>query len=363
MNSFRGLLLGSTRCFAPEGAESGGGASPAQGGGDGDGGNAGAADPAGQGQPGDGGQPNGGDQDNGQSDDKPAPTLLDALKKAEAPKDPASDPANSDPNKPDPKRKDGDDPAQAKDPAAEREAQDRELNKNPRFREIVAERDGFKKDAEQYRTITRYMDEQGLSHDEVADAIELSALLKNDPEAARSVVQKIAEALDGTLGNTLPEDLKAKVDSGEITEEAALEVSRARAKTSRAEQRTNALTETMKKSDETAAQTQLKQQIIKDVGTWETDMAKRDPDFAKIKPLVGVMVRNILFARGKGYESAADAVEVVKKAYGMAQNEVKRLAPAGQQRRGHHQSGGGGRGNQPASEPKSLKEAMGAALG
>lgn len=288
--------------------------------------------------------------------------MLEALKRAEAPKDPSSDPANKDPKKPDPKRTDGTDPAQAKDPAAEREAQDRELNKNPRFREVVAERDGYKKDAEQFRGLTRYMDEQGLSHDEVADAIELSALLKNDPEGALAVVQKITEALNGTVGNTLSDDLKAKVESGELTEEAALEVSRSRAKADRAGKRVETVTQTMKQNDDNAALQQRKTDIIKAVGAWETEQAKLDPDFAKTKPLVGIMVRNILFARGKGYENTEDAVKVVKDAYKMAQNEIKRLSPQQQQRRGHHHAGGGGHGNQPASEPKSLKEAMGAVL-
>ena len=362
MNSFRGLLLGSTRFFAPEGVESGGAASPAAADNTGDGSDAGAGESAGQGQPGDGGQQQQADQDSTAKDEKPAPTLLDALKAAQEPKDPASDPANKDPNKSESSRVDGKDPAQAKDSAADREAQDRELQKNPRFREVLQERDSFKKDAEQFRGLTRYMDEQGLSHDEVADAIELSALLKNDPEGALEVIKNITQALDRTVGNELPDDLKAKVESGEMTEDAALEVSRARAKTTRATQRAESATKTVQRTQEDAALTERKNAIIKGVGAWEAQAAKLDPDFAQIKPLIGVFVRNILFARGKGYDSPEDAVNVVKQAYGMAQDQVKRLTQSQQPRRGHHTAGGGGHGTQPASEPKSLKDAMAAAL-
>lgn len=274
------------------------------------------------------------------------------------PKDPASDPAKKDPKA----ERDPAQQAQQKDAATDRAAQDRELSKHPRFREVLAERDGYQKDAEQFREITRYMDEQGLSHDEVADAIELSALLRNDPAAAREVVQKIAEALDGTLGNVLSDDLKAKVDSGEMTEEAALEVSRARAKTTRSERRVETVTAAQQRTQDEAAMRERNTGILKAVGTWEAEQLKLDPDFAQIKPLIGVMVRNILFGRKEGYKDPADAVAVVKQAYAMATNEIKRWNLPGK-KLGNHQSGGGGQGNpQPASAPKDLRDALSRAL-
>lgn len=352
MNRFRGLLL-SSACYGPDTEGAGNPASPA------DAGTPGAdtaADPAGQDPtPGAEADPSAAKDP---SDDKQPKSLADAMAAALEDKDPSSDPANKDP-KPKP---DGADPA-AKDPAADpRAAQDKELDKNPRFQAVTRERDAFKPDAEQYRNIKAYMDENGLKHEQVADALELSALLVNDPEKGLAVIEKIRETLNGTLGNTLPDDLKAKVDSGEMTEDAALEVSRARAKTNRADRRVESVTKSAQETKDAAAHEAHVTAIRSKVDGWEAQVAKTDPDFAKKRGLIGVMVRNILFARGDNFKDANDAEAVMRQAYVMANHQIKSLTPAPQARRGIIPSSGPRGTSIPASEPKSLGEAMSRAL-
>lgn len=352
MNSLRGLLLGSTYLRSPD-TEGAGNAAPPAAEGDTNTGADTAGEPSGQAPPGDADTSADGDT----PDANQPKTLAEAMAAALEDKDPSSDPAKTDPKTKTEAVQPG-----AKDPAAEA-AQDKELDKNPRFQAITRERDGLKPDAEQYRNIKAYMDENGLKHDQVADALELSAQLVNDPEQGLKTIDKIREVLNDILGNTLPAELQAQVDSGEMTEAAALEVSRARAKTNRADRRVESVTKSQKDADAERANEARVTGIRTKVDAWENDVKVRDPDFAKKRGTIGMNVRAILFARGENFKSEDDAVAVMKQAYSLTNHQIASLSPKPQARRGHQPSGGGARGASiPAAEPKTLGEALSRAL-
>lgn len=235
------------------------------------------------------------------------------------------------------------------------------FDKIPRFQELSGQVKALEPDANQWRAVTRYMDETGLSTEDVADALQLHALMKADPVKGREALATILAAMDKNLGNVLADDLKAKVDTGELTEDAALELSRARSAAARAEGRATAVTTRATKQDQDNAHRQMVNDIRSGIGTWEAEAMKTDPDFEKKRGSIGIMVRNILHARGQPYQSAQDALDVVKQAYALANDFIKQLTPGPSPRAGSLDSGGSRRVANTAP-PKTLFEALNRAL-
>jgi hypothetical protein len=91
------------------------------------------------------------------------------------------------------------------------------------------ERNELRGDSVEYRKITSYLETNGLSAGEAADGLEVMALMKlGDPRAWELLKPRVQNLLIA-IGEVLPDDLAKKVDAKEMTREAAMEVSKARA--------------------------------------------------------------------------------------------------------------------------------------
>jgi hypothetical protein len=122
----------------------------------------------------------------------------------------------------------------AETPEAQAEADAKlPFHEHPRWKEVIAERDGFREDAGRFREIEGFMQSHGLTGEEVAEGFDIMAKLKSgDPARLGEVRDYFATRLaflDDALGNVLPDDLQQKVANGEIDEAAAKEVARLRA--------------------------------------------------------------------------------------------------------------------------------------
>lgn len=192
-----------------------------------------------------------------------------------------------------------------------------------RITALVHQRDELKEPAERFRRIERFQQETGVKSEDIVGALELLALTRSDPAEALKRVRSFAYDLSLQLGETLPSDIKARVDSGQIDEATGRELALARAQASGLKQ----VVETTAEEQHAQAVKALQDSIRTSVNDWEKLVTQRDPDFARKKPLVEDAFR-ALIQEGSVVRSEADAVALMKKAYSRVNERTKDFRPS-----------------------------------
>lgn len=204
------------------------------------------------------------------------------------------------------------------------------FHKHPRFQNLIRERNTFRDDAGRYQNVQRFIDENGLTSVEAANALATFARAKVDPIGAFAELKPWLQQLLIDAGEVMPADLKERVEKGELTQDAALELSRARA--------TTKSHETRRSFDEQRQQrtTQRTQglELVNTAQAWEDDRKKKDPNFDAKYP---ALQREIAFLQQtEGKPADKDGVTAqLKKAYDAVNKTFKAPAaspPGGQQR-------------------------------
>jgi hypothetical protein len=265
-----------------------------------------------------------------EKDAKPAPSLLDVVRDAVKPEDQAA-------AAPSAAEGEGEAPTAEAQPKVEtpeaQEEADRKLpfHEHPRWKEVLAERDGYREDATSYREITGFMQKHGLTGDEVTEGFDIMAKLKSgSPEGlseAREYFASRLAMLDGALGNVLPDDLQTRVDNGEIDDAAARELAQLRA--------TNQLRETRDTQSAEAAEADRvrreahanAQACASAVDQWEVETKQADPDYAKKADLVLMASQAIVQETGKPPRNPAEARALVEQAYERVNKTLKGALP------------------------------------
>ena len=235
------------------------------------------------------------------------------------------------------------------------------FNKHPRFQSLVQEKNRLKseagqhrEDAEQYRKITDFITTNRLSAEEAAEGFRVMSLMKNDPAKAYEVLQGHLEGLAKTTGAELSEDLQVKVDDGLLDEDAAQELSRARAQL--AQERT--LRESSQQSlQEQQAQAQY-DHLQKTLNQWEATTRQRDPDYDLKSDELNDRVQALVAERGKPVTSE-QALAIANDAYKVVTDRHMRRVPP---KRSLRTATGGKIGGTPQPEPKTLEEVVERAL-
>lgn len=224
---------------------------------------------------------------------------------------------------------------------------DAPFHKHPRFKKLIAQRDQYKAGAQQYDQVQTFLRENGLTGDDAAQALRLQAMLKRDKTAAWAELKPIVQKLLVDVGEILPADLKQQVQSGQLTREAALEVSRARA--------VQGSVQTQRQHDQQVAQQRQAhergQSMQQAAADWEAT-ARRNPDFAAVEEDVQ---REVVWLQ-KQHGTPQDAQGVRKMlddAYQAVRSRRKpsEPRPAKQPLRSGRSAGG-----TPTSSPKSVLE-------
>jgi polyhydroxyalkanoate synthesis regulator phasin len=168
------------------------------------------------------------------------------------------------------------------------------FNKHPRFQELLRKSNEYKTDAQRYQNVQNFVDKQGLAAQEVHDLLSLGGLMKTNPVAAWQMAKPVVEKLLVAAGEILPADLKAMVEAGDMTLEAAKTVSRSRAEV-------NSVTAT-RQFEHTRAETKQQEdaaQAVKDAAeTWEANRRQRDPNFAAKIPALQREIAYLLQTEG-----------------------------------------------------------------
>jgi hypothetical protein len=178
----------------------------------------------------------------------------------------------------------------AKDGDAEDDFSDVPFNQHPRWKQILTQRNEarenakvLKRDADLYQNVQTFIDDHGLSAEEAADGLVIFAMAKTDPvgawEAAKPWFQKLVIA----AGVVLPPDIKQMVDAGQMSQEAAAEVSRARAQVASVQTKQQFEAQRAAQRQTTDAQSA----VARTVNEWQKNRQDKDPNFgAKLQPIM-----------------------------------------------------------------------------
>lgn len=269
--------------------------------------------------------------------DAPLPNLLDVVKSAVEPENEAAGESSA------PEQESGEASAEAGEAeagegteakAAETEAEDDAklpFHNHPRFRQLIDERNSLRGPAEQMGKIQSFMDEAGLTPEEVAEGYQVMAMLKSGDPAqlteAREYFATRLQALDNALGNSLPDDLQQRIDDGYLDEEGAREIARSRASEHLRAEREKV--QTQRTEAEKARDNQVAQAtaMAEAVDGWEKQVKANDPDYSKKAPFMEAACLAIVRKQGKNPSNAEEAIALAKAAYEQVTNQLKTLAP------------------------------------
>lgn len=231
------------------------------------------------------------------------------------------------------------------------------FSRHPRFRELVASRNELKEPAERYRKLTQFMTDNALDGEEVARAINLAALLKRDPQKAWDELKPIMQGLARSVGVVLPDDLRAMVQSNQLSADAAKLVAKERAAAEALRgQRTfdEQVAERRQRADAQAAAAAAQQARLGAVRSWEQAKRDSDPDFDRKAEDIEIEVLRL--QRREGQPKTA---EDVRKQLDAALKAVNARHAAAAPRRPDITPVTGGRtGGSPRPEPESLLDVI-----
>jgi hypothetical protein len=203
---------------------------------------------------------------------------------------------------------------------------------NEERKALAAERDTLQEPAQRYQNITSFMDQHRLTPEEVAQGFEVMALLKSGKaEDLQRVMSEWMEPnyvrLQQQLGGILPEDLKSQVDDGLMSEDAARELARLRAKDALTAAQNTRQAEADEQSKAATAVQARAVEMATAVNGWEEQIKSSDPDYAKKAEFVEAKVLAIVQRTGKPPANAQEAVALAKQAYDEVSSSFKSLLP------------------------------------
>lgn len=197
------------------------------------------------------------------------------------------------------------------------------FHKHPRFQDIIRQRNGFREDAGRYQNVVGYLNENNLTSEEAANALATFARAKVDPAGAFAELKPWLQGLLVAAGEVMPDDIKSRVEKGEITADVGLELSRERAKAKSHETRQGFEAQ----RSERTAQTNLVTELVTTADSWAADRRVKDPNFAAKEPL---LLREVAFLQqqeGRPKDKAGVLAQL-KKAYDAVNKSFKPPAAA-----------------------------------
>lgn len=185
--------------------------------------------------------------------------------------------------------------------------------------------------AQQFEKISRFVEDAGLTKDEVNQGFSVMANLKNDPLKAYQELKPIFAQLQQIAGEVLTEDLQQAVNRGEITEGHARELALTRSRASINDRRLETTNQRRTEQDERDRNEAHVNDVAGKVTEWERSAGKNDPDWKlkapRIQELVELELMRQQRADPKFFPNAEQAIKMSKDALEKVNAEMKRLAP------------------------------------
>lgn len=154
------------------------------------------------------------------------------------------------------------------------------------LRSVQAEFDAVIPEVEGFRRLVGFVNQSGLSTQEVNTGLGIMAAMKNDPERCLEMLTPYYEQLLTVTGRgSLPPELQKAVDDGEITEQHARRLASAEATKGIATKRVEQVATQTAEEREAAARHTHTVATQNAMNTWETRMISADPDYNRIRQL------------------------------------------------------------------------------
>lgn len=267
----------------------------------------------------------------GAKKDAPKPTLNDVIKTA------LTDQPDVQGNSPAPAKDGKEDAAAAAKGTENAEGVHDDANlpfhNHPRWKEVTgqnkqlkADIEAIKPDAEQFRNINTFMQENSLTPDEVGEGFIIMAMAKNGDPRVLQKLDDFRSKVALAIGEAVPSDIQAQIDSGEITEAAGKELAKARAHKAMSDKQLADRDEADKRTKEQRDAEALGIAQRSAVSAWEVEARKTDPDFAKKEKAIGRYARALM--QEKGIPTTAEAaVDLIKAAYAEVNRDMETFIP------------------------------------
>lgn len=197
---------------------------------------------------------------------------------------------------------------QAPKDASQQTADKVPFHNHPRWKEMLSERDALKPKADQYEKITTFMQNAGLSSQEMADGMHVMAMMKTNPVEAYKALQGYITKIAPLAGEVLPEDLKREVDDGFINEDRAKELARLKAEREFSSARNVELQQRI----EAEANASRGREMHDAVAQWEITEKAKDPDWSVKQEMVLDRVKVMLMTERPSNPS--EATELARRA-------------------------------------------------
>jgi hypothetical protein len=144
-------------------------------------------------------------------------------------------------------------------------------------RELKAKVASYEPAIEAHQSVVQFCQQNGLTSDDFTQALQMAALLKQDPAKFAEAIEPMLEGIGVYRGDKLPEDLQKKVDEGTMELVDAKEMASLRAQKQFGESKVK-LTQQQVAQREAA---QLQQQTAKAMSDWRSGKQKEYPDFKR----------------------------------------------------------------------------------
>lgn len=228
------------------------------------------------------------------------------------------------------------------------------LHLQPRFKEVIAEKNEYKRGHEQYEKIQSSLREMRLSAEETAQGLSIMGLMKSNPQAALEALQPIINNLQQVTGQIIPNDIQQKIEDGYMDEDVGKELARTRADV---QIQKNANQQMLNEQEQMKTRSEINS-LAQSVTNWEKNVRKTDPDFDFKQDEIDDRVSALVRERGRPNNSD-DAVALAQEAYDTVNKRYRSRMGVKSPIRS---LSGGKLGGSPIPEPKSLMEAVQNAL-
>ena len=197
------------------------------------------------------------------------------------------------------------------------------FHKHPRFQHVLRRAKANEADASRYHNVQNFLDTNGLSGEEAADGLSIMALAKTNPAECWTKLRPFVEKVLIAAGEVLPDDIQSRVQQGELSQNAALELSRQRATVQSIQ-----AAQTFREQLATRQQQTAAVQAVTDAAvSWEQDRRLKDPNFeTKMQPLM----KEVAYLQAiEGKPATPEGVrEQLQRAYKAVNAQFAPLTPA-----------------------------------
>jgi hypothetical protein len=181
-------------------------------------------------------------------------------------------------------------------------------------------------DAENYRTLQTFLATNNVKEADAAQTLKsLADLVSGEPKRLQAFLDNalpyVRYALEAT-GQSIPQDLRGRVDTGELTEDAARELTQLRHGQAAATQQA----ERARQQAEQVVTAQTRASIQQAVTGWHAQTRQNDPDFDLKSDTMQLVAKDIVAQRGHP-KTPAQAVEFANLAYAEASKILRKVQP------------------------------------